>query len=342
MPRGQKSKQRSRAKRQLTRSDHQSQAKQPAAEEKEESASASLVDKGTGPSGASVAEAVHTSSDVGAEFKDVGAENSDLRVEGPNKGSHKECSSICQPDTSTCEKEGINKMKNVLVEFLLEKFKLKEHVTQADMMKVVNKKSRQQFPEIFKRTSKHLELVFGVELQEIDTRIHSYALTNKLGRSSECCLSANKGFPKTGLVMSLLGVIFMRGNRATEEEIWDFLNALGIHSGKKNTHLGDPRRLITQDLVQDGYLEHRQIPGSDPPRYEYLWGFRAHAETTKMKVLEVLAKINDTVPRAFPLLYAEALKDQEERARAVVLESPGEHLPFDPDSSHSSPCSFQF
>ena len=37
-------------------------------------------------------------------------------------------------------------------------------------------------------------------------------------------------------------------------------------------------------------------------------------ETNKMKVLEVLAMIHDTVPTSFPDLYAEALRDQAERA----------------------------
>ena len=37
-------------------------------------------------------------------------------------------------------------------------------------------------------------------------------------------------------------------------------------------------------------------------------------ETNKMEVLEVLAKIHDTVWTSFPDLYDEALRDQAERA----------------------------
>ena len=55
------------------------------------------------------------------------------------------------------------------------------------------------------------------------------------------------------------------------------------------------------------YLEYRQVAHSDPPRYEFLWGPRAHAETSKMKVLEFLTKVNDTVPSAFSIQYEEAL-----------------------------------
>ena len=37
-------------------------------------------------------------------------------------------------------------------------------------------------------------------------------------------------------------------------------------------------------------------------------------ETSKMKVLEVLTKIHDTVRISFPDLYDEALRDQAQRA----------------------------
>ena len=77
---------------------------------------------------------------------------------------------------------------------------------------------------------------------------------------------------------------------------------------------GEPRKLITKDLVQKGYLNYCQVPNSDPPGYEFLWGPGAYAETTKMKVLEVLAKIRDTVLSSFPDLYDEALREQVERA----------------------------
>ena len=89
---------------------------------------------------------------------------------------------------------------------------------------------------------------------------------------------------------------------------------LGICAGRKHSIFGEPRKLITKDLVQKGYLNYRQVPNSDPPLYEFLWGPRSYAETNKMKVLEVLAKIQDTVPSSFPDLYDEALRDQADKA----------------------------
>ncbi|TEA33783.1 hypothetical protein DBR06_SOUSAS1811610001, partial [Sousa chinensis] len=64
------------------------------------------------------------------------------------------------------------------------------------------------------------------------------------------------------------------------------------------------------------YLVCRQVCDSDPPRYEFLWGRRARAETTKMEVLEFVARVTGTVPSAFPAHYEKALRDEEERARA--------------------------
>ena len=159
-----------------------------------------------------------------------------------------------------------------------------------------------------------MELVFGLELKEVDSSRNIYTIVNKFSLRVEEGSSDEEELPKSGLLMALLGIIFMKGNRASEEEIWDFLNVLGIHAGKKHSIFGEPRKLITKDLVQKGYLNYRQVPNSDPPGYKFLWGPRAYAETTKMKVLEVLTKIQDKVPSSFPDLYDEALRDQVERA----------------------------
>ena len=107
--------------------------------------------------------------------------------------------------------------------------------------------------------------------------------------------------------MTVLGVIFMKGGCAAEEDIWKFLHMMGVYAGRKPIIYGEPRKLITRDLVTMKYLEYGHVAHSDPPRYEFLWGPRAHAETSKMKVLEFLAKVNDTVPSAFSSQYEEAL-----------------------------------
>ena len=80
--------------------------------------------------------------------------------------------------------------------------------------------------------------------------------------------------------MVLLGIIFMKGNLSSREEVREFLSVLGVYTGRRHCIFGEPRRLITKYLVQKEYLNYRRVPNSDPPRYEFLWGPRACAETS--------------------------------------------------------------
>ncbi|XP_035144584.1 melanoma-associated antigen B17 [Callithrix jacchus] len=203
-----------------------------------------------------------------------------------------------------------------LVQFLLNKYTRKELFTREAMLKVIDRKYKRHFPEILRRSAENVELVFGLELKEMDPRHHLYILVSKLGFPNQESLSDGGDFPKSGLLMVLLSVIFMHGNRATEEEMWECLGALGMHKGTEDFIFGEPQELVTKDLVREGYLENQQVPGSDPPRYEFLWGPRAYAEISKMKVLEFVAKLNDTVASTYQPQYEEALRDEEERARA--------------------------
>ncbi|XP_074179832.1 putative MAGE domain-containing protein MAGEA13P isoform X1 [Rhinolophus sinicus] len=203
-----------------------------------------------------------------------------------------------------------------LVQFLSVKYITKEPITMAEMLKSVIKEHKEHFPVIFKKVCECMEVVFGIEVKEVDPTSHSYVLVKTLDLTYDGMLSDGQGMPKTGLLILILGVIFMEGNRAPEEKIWEVLKVMGVFAGKKDFIYGEPRKLITEDLVQENYLEYQQVPNSDPPRYEFLWGPRAHAETSKMKVLKFFAKISGTDPTSFPHWYEEALRDERERAQA--------------------------
>uniref|UniRef100_A0A8C0E4U6 MAGE family member B5 n=1 Tax=Balaenoptera musculus TaxID=9771 RepID=A0A8C0E4U6_BALMU len=205
---------------------------------------------------------------------------------------------------------------DLLEQFLLHKYKMKQPIMKEDMLKIVNQKYQNRFAEILKKVSERIEAVFAVDLKEVDSTIHSYDLVSKLKLPNNGRVCPGRGLPKTGLLMTVLGVIFMNGNCATEEDIWKFLNVMRVYAGRKHSTYREPRKLITKDFVRLKYLEYRQVPNSDPPRYEFLWGPRAHAETSKMKILEFLAKFSNTVPSAFSSQYEEALQDEEERDRS--------------------------
>ncbi|XP_065756199.1 melanoma-associated antigen B4-like [Phocoena phocoena] len=248
-----------------------------------------------------------TSRDAGVSCpgSEEGAQSQDEKSAGTSQAA---------PSTRRSCRDPLSRKSTMFVEFLLEKYITKEPILQAALLKTLNKKYKKHFPQILSRASGIMEAVFGLELKEVDPSSHSYALVSKMALPSDRSPSDEFRMPTSGLLMTVLGAIFTKGNRATEEELWKFLNALGYHAGRRHLIFGDPGRLISEDFVQQKYLTYRQVPDSDPPCYEFLWGPRAHAETSKMKVLEFLAKIIGTAPSALPDLYEEALKDEEERA----------------------------
>ncbi|KAM7225830.1 hypothetical protein CapIbe_023807 [Capra ibex] len=179
-------------------------------------------------------------------------------------------------------KDPLMRKASMVMDFLLERYTKKEPITKNAMLNVIGRKYKEHFPEILSRASERVELVFGLELKEVDCSRNIYALVNKFTLVVEERSSDEEELPKSGLLMVLLGIIFRKGNHATEEEIWDFLSMLGIYAGRKYSIFGEPRNLITKDLVQKGYLNYHQI--------------------------------QDMVLSSFPDLYDEALRDQAVRA----------------------------
>uniref|UniRef100_G1TC54 MAGE domain-containing protein n=1 Tax=Oryctolagus cuniculus TaxID=9986 RepID=G1TC54_RABIT len=228
------------------------------------------------------------------------------------------CTLKILPDAESLIRDTIDDKVADLVQLLLLKYRMKEPVTKAEMQNCIIKIYENYFPVIFNKVYECMQLVFGIDIKKVDSSGQSYVLVPSLGLTYDGMLGDILSMPKVGLLINILGVIFLDGNCAPEEDVWEVLNAMGVYDGKEHFIYGEPRKLLTEDWVREGYLECRQVPHSDPARYEYLWGPRAHAETTKMKILEFLAKINDTVPSALPIWYEEALRDEEARAKVKV------------------------
>ncbi|XP_021044433.1 melanoma-associated antigen B3-like [Mus pahari] len=241
------------------------------------------------------------------------------------KIKRKQSSPKASPSTVKRPKKSLIGAVRLVVSYMMQMCRMKRPILKADLLKVITKTHREHFNEIFTRASFNLEVVLGVDIKEVDSMKNSYTLVSKMNLPNNGVVTKGRGFPKTGLLMNILGVIFLKGNRATEDKIWEFLNKMKIYDGKKHFIFGEPRKLITQDLVKLKYLEYQPVPNRDPASYEFLWGPRSHAETSKMKILEFLAKINHTVPSVFQARYDEALKDEERAgaaAAAVVSETP--------------------
>ncbi|XP_008589479.1 PREDICTED: melanoma-associated antigen B10-like [Galeopterus variegatus] len=323
MPRGQKSKLRAREKRRQAQEEPEGvEGAQATVAEKEKSVSSSSPHFKEKPQKSSASgtpgdqqkpgKAPSSTAAAAAASSTRSHEGATSRVE------EKSNTSQAQASTEHRQRGPVEKKSTMLMRYLLSKYEKKEPVTKADMLRNVIKTDKKHFPEILRRTSRNLELIFGLDMKEVDPNRSLYVLVNKLELSCDARVNDNTGLPKTGLLMTVLAVIFSKGNRATEEHIWKLLNMMGVYCGKEHFIFGEPRKLLTEDLVKENYLEYRQVPNSDPPSFEFLWGPRAYAETSKMKVLEFFSTFNRTVPSAYPRLYEEALRDEEERAQARV------------------------
>ncbi|XP_069320273.1 melanoma-associated antigen 4 [Eulemur rufifrons] len=244
-----------------------------------------------------------------------------------------------QPDAKSLIRDAIDDKVAPLVLFLLLKYRTKEPITKTEMLNSVIK-DKDHFPVIFSEASRCMQLVFGIDVKKVDPAGHSYVLAIALGLTYDGMLNDFQSVPKVGLLINILGVIFLEGDCAPEKVIWEMLGIMGVHAGREHFIYGEPRKLITHDWVREKYLEYRQVPGSDPACYEFLWGPRAHAETSKMKILEFLAKVNDAMPEAFLIWYEEAVRDEEKgsQARVVVRDNRGARASARSRATTSSLC----
>lgn len=180
-----------------------------------------------------------------------------------------------------------------LLKFLLQKYLAKELTTKAEMMSSVIKEQEDYFTVILHEASLCMQRVFGIDMKEVDPKDHSNVLVNSLGLTYDGTGSDGSPKPKNGLLIMFLYVILMEGDCAPEEKVWEALNDMQLYDGVEHPIYGEPRKLITQIWVQEQYVEYRQVANTDPALYEFLWGPRAHAETTKLKVLQFLFRVTE-------------------------------------------------
>ncbi|CAD7690851.1 unnamed protein product [Nyctereutes procyonoides] len=206
-----------------------------------------------------------------------------------------------------------------LVQFLLVKDKKKSPITRSEMVKYVIGDLKDLSPEIIARAAEHLRYVFGFELKQLGRKQHTYILINKLKpleEEEEEEEDLGGDGPRLGLLIMILGLIYMKGNSARETQVWEMLRRLGVRPSKYHFLFGYPKRLIMEDFVQQRYLSYRQVPHSNPPECEFSWGPRSNLEISKMKVLGFVAKLHKKEPQHWPVQYREALADEADRARA--------------------------
>ncbi|XP_014440720.1 melanoma-associated antigen B16-like [Tupaia chinensis] len=160
------------------------------------------------------------------------------------------------------------------------------------------------------------QLLVGIVVKEVEPSEHSHVLITILGPTYNGMLSDKQTRPNTSLLVIALVMVFLEGNRATGEQVWEVLRVMGAYAGREHFIFGAPRRLTTGGWVWEKFLVCRPVAVTGPTRHEFLRGPKVHVETSKIKVLEYVNKIHGSDPRTFPSQYKEALRDEQDRARA--------------------------
>ncbi|XP_075395360.1 melanoma-associated antigen B16-like [Tenrec ecaudatus] len=258
----------------------------------------------------STSPSLQSESDVSSSTEDTDEDSSDEDSDG-----------LTQQDIENLSVSPIRVKESLLANYLLLKYQSKEPVTLEDMLNTVIKEYKDKFPEILQKARECLQMVFGLEVKEVDTINHCYIVCMTLGLTYDGLLREVEGMPKTGILIIVLGVIFLNNNSATEKQVWEVLNTMGIYAGQKHFICGNPEDFITRELVQQKYVAYRQLPNTHPPRYKFAWGPRAYAEINKLELLQVLLKAYAHSPSSFPVSFVVALQVEKERAQGLAAAS---------------------
>ncbi|XP_013209715.1 melanoma-associated antigen B4-like [Microtus ochrogaster] len=239
------------------------------------------------------------------------------------QGDGNEHSSRARLSTRSMQMDFMTRKTGMLMEYMLCKYKVQQPMKSGEILKVINKRFKEHFPEILKKASYRLDMVFGLELREVLPHGQAYEIVSKLDFEDNGSRINELGVTTRGILIALLSVIYLNNYCAAEEDVWYFLNALGVYDVIIHVFFGDIRRIITEQLVQEEYIEYRQVPNSDPPSYEFLWGPRAYAEPTEIKVMDFLAKVSKALPGVCLYRYEQDLIEEEEEAQAAAVAKSG-------------------
>ncbi|XP_019626418.1 PREDICTED: non-structural maintenance of chromosomes element 3 homolog [Branchiostoma belcheri] len=218
-------------------------------------------------------------------------EDSDMETDPPTQASQTTLTQA-QRAAESLSRQEIERKVNEVVQFFLIMEQKKAAVKRADITKHILKEHSKVFPVVLEKAKKKLREVFGVSVEELEGKDKRYILVNLVDTpDGQDHLNMLDEGPKSGLLLVVLSLIFMKGNVIQDTLLWHTLKRLGIQENQPHEVLGDVKSLLTKEFTRQLYLEYKRVPQSDPPSFEFRWGPRAHKETTKRRVLQFVSKM---------------------------------------------------
>ncbi|XP_028923571.1 non-structural maintenance of chromosomes element 3 homolog isoform X2 [Ornithorhynchus anatinus] len=234
------------------------------------------------------------------------SQGEDMDVEEDQCPTQTQTASQMRPNLEKPSMAQVDQKVNELVQYLLVKDQKKLPIKRADILRNVIKEYKGVSSEIVKGAGQVLEKVFGLHLKEIDQKNHVYIIVNMLERLEGDNMRVDDNTAKMGLLMVILSLIFMKGSATNESVIWETLRKLRVDTRERHEVFGDVKKLVTEEFVRQKYLEYNRIPHTEPVEFEFQWGARATKETTKMQVLNFVAKIQKKDPKSWTVQYSQA------------------------------------
>ncbi|CAM9175472.1 unnamed protein product, partial [Rangifer tarandus platyrhynchus] len=149
-----------------------------------------------------------------------------------------------------------------LVQFLLSRYLAKEPITEAEVLNSAFKDYQDHFLVVLGQASQYLQLVFGLEVKEVDPSEHTYILVPSLGLTLKEMLRDGHRLPKASLLVVILcliaveDVVSLRRRSGQQSARWGCVlgpNPEMVNKEDNNTVLGlsFPRKLwmIMEDVA---------------------------------------------------------------------------------------------
>ena len=141
---------------------------------------------------------------LGSQSEDHGLSRQD---EVPN-------TSCDQEDARSSLRDALRVKKKELVQFLLSRYLANESITKAEMLNSVLRDYQDHFLAVLGQASEYLQLIFGLEVKEVDPSEPTYILVPTLGLTLNEMLRDGQELPKAGILVVILCLIAVEDSHA--------------------------------------------------------------------------------------------------------------------------------